>query len=121
MLSPDYTIFGVTDGMSGITAAKLQNPDLILLDIIMPEMDGYDVLARLKSTKETQDIPVIIITKLDSDESEEKGLILGALDYIQKPFRPLIVKLRIQNILKVVTHNRMINEQTKQPEEIIEE
>jgi len=73
-------------------------------------------LSRLKSTKETQDIPVIIITKLDSEESEEKGLILGAVDYIQKPFKPLIVKLRIQNMLKVVAHNRIINEQLQQSE-----
>ena len=116
MLSSDYTIYGVTDGMSGITAAKLQKPDLILLDIIMPEMDGYEVLARLKSAKETQDIPVIIITKLDNEESEEKGLILGAVDYIQKPFSSLVVKLRVQNLLKIVNRNRIINEQRSQQE-----
>jgi len=114
ILSSDYTIFGVTDGISGITAAKLQKPDLILLDIVMPEMDGYEVLTRLKSTKETQDIPVIIITKLSSDESEEKGLLLGAEDYIQKPFSSLIVKLRIQNMFKVVTRNQVIAEQRQQ-------
>jgi len=110
ILSSDYTVYGVTDGMSGITAAKLQKPDLILLDIIMPEMDGYEVLTLLKNIKETQDIPVIIITQLSSDESEEKGLILGAKDFINKPFSSLIVKLRIQNILTLVAHNSMMNE-----------
>jgi len=111
MLGSDYTIYGVTDGMSGITAAKLQNPDLILLDIIMPEMDGYEVLKRLKSTVETQDIPVIIITKLSSEESEEKGLILGAEDYIQKPFSSVVVKLRVNNLLKGVSRERIIRTQ----------
>jgi len=114
ILGNDYTIYGVTDGMSGITAAKLQKPDLILLDIIMPEMDGYEVLTRLKSTNETRDIPVIIITKLSTDESEEKGLILGAEDYIQKPFSSVVVKLRVQNQLKVTNRDRIIQSQEQQ-------
>ena len=114
MLGPDYTIYGVTEGLSGITAAKLQKPDVILLDIIMPGMDGYEVLAHLKSTEETQDIPVIIVTQLSNEESEEKGLILGAEDYIQKPFSSLIVKLRVKNMLKVVTRNHRINKLMQQ-------
>ena len=108
ILNPDYTIYGVTDGMSGITAAKLQKPDLILLDIIMPDMDGYEVLKILKETGDTRDIPVIIITKLSTDESEEKGLILGADDYIMKPFSSVVVKLRVQNMLKIVNRTRML-------------
>jgi len=105
MLNPDYTIYGVTDGLAGLTAAKTKNPSLILLDILMPDMDGFEVLSQLKNTKETRDIPVILITRLDNDEAEEKGLLLGADDYLQKPFNSIIVKLRVQNVLKIAKRN----------------
>ena len=82
--------------------------DLILLDIMMPEMDGYDVLKALKGNESTKDIPVIFITSLDSVDSEEKGLKLGASDYIAKPFHPAIVKLRVENHLKFVRQRKLL-------------
>lgn len=84
--------------------------DLILLDVIMPEMDGYQVLKLLKENSLTKDIPVIVITALDSDEEEEKGLLLGASDYISKPFHPAITKLRVENHLRFVRQQRMLEQ-----------
>jgi CheY-like chemotaxis protein len=71
-------------------------PDVILLDIIMPDMNGYDVLKVLKDTEKTKNIPVICITGLDSVEDEEKALALDAVDFIRKPFSAMNVKLRVQ-------------------------
>ena len=97
ILSPEYTIYASKNGHDAIELANKHLPDVILLDIIMPEMDGYEVLSLLKSKKETREIPVIFITGLAAAEDEEKGLGLGAADYIPKPLKPAIVKLRVHN------------------------
>jgi diguanylate cyclase (GGDEF)-like protein len=87
--------------LSGKKAIKLalssQPPDLILLDIIMPEMDGYEVCRILKSNRKTQDIPIIFVTAMRDDDDEFKGLGMGAIDYITKPIRPAIVRARVKN------------------------
>jgi diguanylate cyclase (GGDEF)-like protein len=108
ILSQDYAIYTAKDGQDAINKAMKFLPDLILLDIVMPEMDGYEVLATLKKTEETQEIPVIFITGLNSSEDEEKGLVLNAADYINKPFRPAIVKLRVRNQMQIVNQIRTI-------------
>ncbi|MCD6525684.1 MAG: response regulator [Desulfuromonas sp.] len=79
-------------------------PDLILLDVMMPEMDGYEVCRHLKAKKETCDIPVIFLSALDSNNDEAKGLELGAVDYITKPFFPAIVCQRINTHLELKHH-----------------
>ena len=99
MLS-EYTIYAATDGQDAIETVETNLPDIILLDILMPDMDGYDVISALKESEKTKDIPVIIISGLDDKEAEEKALSLGAADYIFKPFHPPIVRLRIRNALK---------------------
>ncbi|MCL2109834.1 MAG: response regulator [Oscillospiraceae bacterium] len=103
ILSPEYTVYVEKNGRNTVESAEKIAPDVILLDIIMPEMNGYEVLAALKHTKKTKDIPVIFISGLDDEESEEKGLILGAADYITKPFSPAVVKLRLQNQIKIIS------------------
>ena len=108
LLSPDYTIYTATNGANGIRIAKEHLPDLILLDILMPEMDGYQTLAEMRKNEETRKIPVIFITGLDSEQDEEKGLAFDAVDYITKPFRATIVKLRVQNQMQIVNHLRTI-------------
>ncbi|MCL2877410.1 MAG: diguanylate cyclase [Acidobacteria bacterium] len=108
VLSQEYTIFTAKDGHDAINKARKLLPDLILLDIIMPGLNGYEVLAKLKNSERTRDIPVIFITGLDSSEDEEKGLILNAADYISKPFRPAIIKLRIRNQIQIVNQLRTI-------------
>jgi len=108
VLSHDYTIYTAKDGQDAVNKAVKLLPDLILLDIVMPEMNGYEVLATLKNSEKTREIPVIFITGLDSSEDEEKGLVLNAADYISKPFRPAIVKLRIRNQIQIVNQMRTI-------------
>ena len=107
----------VDSGADALQVATSQNPpDLILLDIIMPEMDGYEVCKRLKAERSTSDIPVIFITSKHGDDDETRGLGLGAVDYITKPFNPSIVKARVQAHLELKKHrNRleeMVNERT---------
>jgi CheY-like chemotaxis protein len=108
ILGQDYTIYTATNGISAIERARQYLPDLILLDILMPEMDGYQTLSELKSNEKTQKIPVIFITGLDSFEDEEKGLDMGAADFIHKPFSAKIVKSRIQNQIQIVNQIREI-------------
>ena len=108
LLGNEYTIYAAKNGPTAVTIATNHLPDLILLDILMPEMNGYAVLAELKAAKATRDIPVIIITGLDSDQDEARGLALDAADYISKPFNGTIVKLRIRNQLKIVNALREI-------------
>ncbi|MCX5677506.1 MAG: response regulator [Candidatus Omnitrophica bacterium] len=81
----DYRVEVATDGKGGIDAALRNKPDLILLDIIMPGMGGFDVLRELKSKKETTSIPVIMLTAVDSEEAKEKALGLYDEEYIVKP------------------------------------
>jgi len=108
ILGSEYTIFTATNGTSAIEKAKEFLPDLILLDILMPEMDGYATLGELKKNEATKKIPVIFITGLDSDEDEEKGLSLEAADYITKPFSATIVKLRVRNQIQIVNQMHTI-------------
>jgi len=106
ILSDEYTIYASSSGHDAIETAEEFLPDIILLDVIMPDIDGYEVTTALKKSANTRDIPVIIITGLDNIVDEEKGLALGAADYITKPFHPAIVKLRVQNHLKLVERLR---------------
>ena len=96
LLRAHYDMLAAPSGERALQiAAGTTKPDLILLDVLMPGMDGYAVLARLRASPATRDIPVIFVTGLDSTEDEEKGLQLGAVDYITKPYRPVIVLARI--------------------------
>lgn len=74
---------------------------MILLDIVMPELDGYEVLKRLKADEDTKNIPIIFVTSKDKDEDETKGLEMGAVDYIHKPFNPAVVKARVRAHLEL--------------------
>ena len=110
ILSEDYEIYAAKNGTDAITLAKEHLPDVILLDVIMPDMDGYEVITELKSIDKTKDIPVIFVTGLNNIDAEKKGLALGAADYIPKPFNPDIVKLRVANQVKLVNHIRTLEE-----------
>lgn len=97
LLKDSYAVFFATDGPAGIALTASQTPDLVLLDISMPDMDGYEVCRLLKANQATAKIPVIFITALNDVEDETKGLSLGAIDYITKPFSPAIMLARIKN------------------------
>jgi len=108
ILGADYTLYSAKDGINAVRLARDELPDLILLDIIMPGMDGYEVLGALKASETTRAIPVMFITGLSGSDDETKGLALGAEDYIGKPFSCEVVKLRVRNQLKIVNQMRTI-------------
>ena len=100
ILKDTYRIRVATNGGKALELAKATPaPDLILLDIVMPEMDGYEVCNRLKAAPETRDIPVIFLTGKTETDDETRGFEVGAVDYIHKPFSPPIVKARVQTHL----------------------
>ena len=108
ILSPIYDLKIATNGKKGIELAGKHQIDLILLDILMEDMSGYDVLDILKSDDKTKNIPVIFITSMDSTKDEVKGLSSGAVDYITKPFVPEIVLLRIGLHMQLIGQMRTI-------------
>jgi diguanylate cyclase (GGDEF)-like protein len=100
-LAGDYRVKVATSGQSALEiVAKQERPDIILLDVMMPQMDGYEVCARLKQDAETKNIPVIFVTAMDEAVDEEHGISLGAVDYITKPFHLPIIKARLKNHIK---------------------
>ena len=102
-LQEDYRIIFAKDGDSAIDIAHRMQPDLILLDIVMPGKNGYQVASLLKSSSETVSIPIIFISGKDNAENEEKGFEHHAVDYITKPFHPNIVRARVKNHLSLVS------------------
>jgi diguanylate cyclase (GGDEF)-like protein len=108
ILNGNYTISIAKTGSDAIQRALEHKPDLILLDVMLPDLSGFDVLQRLKAMDEARDIPVIFITGVSSVEDEEKGLLMGAVDYITKPFVHSIVRARIKTQLQLVKHMRTI-------------
>lgn len=108
MLKSRVDIVFALSGSDGLKKAHSAQPDLILLDIAMPDMTGFDVLRELKKNTKTCDIPVIIVTALPDNNNEERGLRLGAVDYIIKPFSPPVVKMRISIHLRLQALNRKL-------------
>ncbi|MFZ2852735.1 MAG: two-component system response regulator [Rhodocyclaceae bacterium] len=101
LLRPRYRVLAATSGAAGLRVANgTTKPDLILLDVMMPGMDGYAVLARLREVAATRDIPVVFLTAQASVEDEERGLLLGAADYITKPINPTVVLARVRTQLE---------------------
>ena len=125
ILEESYDVLAVRDSLKAQEIAERQLPDIILLDVIMPEMDGYEVIEALKKSPKTRDIPVIFITGLDSIDAEEKGLGLGAADYITKPFHTAIVRMRINNQIKILEsdiikkHEQMVSNTLSSMESIL--
>jgi CheY-like chemotaxis protein len=104
LLSEEINVIFATSGEDALSIVAANRPDMILLDIMMPGMDGYEVCKRLKGNPDTKDIPVIFVTAKDGPEEEARGLELGAIDYIIKPFNPEIVKSKVRNnIIRIAT------------------
>jgi len=109
ILRPTYQVKVVTSGIMALKIAmKSDPPDLILLDVMMPGMDGYEVCRRLKANAATRNIPVIFVTAMDEVTDEEKGFQLGAVDYITKPVSPSIVQARVKTHLALFDQNRVL-------------
>ena len=101
LLQPHYEVLAAPSGERALQiAAGEPKPGLILLDVMMPEMDGYAVLAQLRKNPATRDIPVIFLTALSDARDEERGLELGAADYIAKPIQPAVVLARVRTQLE---------------------
>jgi two-component system alkaline phosphatase synthesis response regulator PhoP len=96
----DYIVIGASNGHEALIKAKTDIPDLILLDLMMPEMDGYEVCAKLKNDTMTKKIPVIMLTAKDSVRDKVKGLDIGADDYVTKPFNLNELKARVKSVLR---------------------
>jgi putative two-component system response regulator len=114
ILVPTYTVKAATRGEIALKIAQTQKPSLILLDIMMPEMDGYEVCRKLKSNPDTADIPVIFVTAMSDIEDEQKGFDAGAVDYLTKPVKPAIVKSRIRTHLALADQQRACNDLVRQ-------
>ena len=100
ILQPEFRVRVANGGARALAVARTRpHPDLILLDVMMPELDGYAVLERLRADPATAHVPVIFVTALDAVEDEERGLALGAVDYITKPVRAAIVRARVRTQL----------------------
>ncbi len=112
VLESEYEVLFALSGEDGLNIAFEEAPDLILLDIVMPQMDGYEVCDRLKADPRTRTIPVIFVTAMDLEEDETKGLALGAIDYIIKPIRPPIVRARVRNHLELKRYRDLLERLT---------
>lgn len=106
-----YAVIAAIKGEKALEIARGSNPpDIILLDIMMPGLDGYEVCRRLKADPATRDIPVIFVTALDQTGDEARGLELGAVDYIRKPFEPILVHARVHNHLELKRHREQLED-----------
>jgi len=118
ILKADFRTRVATSGEEGLQrAASGSPPDLILLDIMMPGLDGYDVCRRLKADASTRDIPVIFISTLDDPQDETRGLALGAADYVTRPVSPPIVRQRIRTQLSLAQKARELRQAVSQLED----
>jgi putative two-component system response regulator len=112
LLQSTYRVRAANSGRRALQIAHgTPPPDLILLDVMMPEMDGFDVLAELRNNPATQHIPVIFVTAMDGTEDEEHGLDCGAVDYITKPIRPAIVLARVRSQLELKLARDILRDQ----------
>lgn len=118
LLSSEYQILGAINGKLALKIAEAQKPDLILLDIMMPEVDGYEVCRRLKAQSSTSEIPVIFLTAKAQTEDEAKGFELGAVDYVTKPISPPILHARVRTHLRLREYSlsleQMVEKRTHQ-------
>ncbi len=122
MLSNDYNVKTACNGKEAIDCALSDDSiDLILLDIIMPGMDGYEVCKILKNSPFTSSVPIIFLTSLISHDDEKKGLDLGAVDYITKPVNASLVKARVRNHIKLLRHEKVLREEVRLQTQEIEE
>ncbi|QAT43656.1 GGDEF domain-containing response regulator [Aminipila luticellarii] len=111
ILQKDYNIIYASDGEKGLEIAKVMQPSLILLDVEMPGLNGFQVMERLQSLKETQQIPVVFLTGVDDTATEEKAFFCGAVDYIRKPFCCNVVCARVRTHINMFKYRQMLEAQ----------
>jgi len=119
ILEPDYTVYLALNGHTALDLINDNSPDLILLDIVMPDLDGFEVLKQLKTSEKHKEIPVIIISGIEDPQGEEKGLDMGAADFIHKPFNEKIVKLKVRHQLQILNQIRAIEQYASEKSAVI--
>jgi diguanylate cyclase (GGDEF)-like protein len=109
LLRGDYEVLYATGSEQGLEACRTLQPDLVLLDVVMPGIDGFEVCVRLKRDLETRDIPVVFVTARSDIADETRGLEAGAIDFITKPFSPPIVRARVRNHLELARQRSLLS------------
>lgn len=121
-LKDEYFIVSAQNGYDAISQLKENRPDLILLDVMMPDLNGFDVCAIIRADGAFADIPIIFLTAMDSAEGEMRGLELGGIDYLAKPVNFVLLKLRVRNHLELKERNDLVRQQrdllTRRTEEL---
>ncbi|NOU50538.1 two-component system response regulator [Pseudoalteromonas sp. JBTF-M23] len=110
ILKTEYRVIAAKNGQSALKVLESQPVDIVILDIVMPNMDGYEVIKRIKSNSDTHDLPVIFLTAKNSIQDEEKGFALGACDYINKPISPPIIKSRVRTHIQIKRHRDFLKD-----------
>ena len=110
ILQSDYTIYTAKDGTTGFSRAEKLVPDLILLDFVLPDYNGFEVLKMLSECEKTKNIKVVFITGIHEVSNERMGFAMGAADYIRKPFDDVIVKYRVQQQIQIVNMHRELKQ-----------
>ena len=123
LLAPRYSVHALANGRQALDYLMTveRQVDMILLDIVMPEMDGFEVCRRIKSEPKLQDIPIIFLTSLSSATEETHGLTLGAGDFIRKPFSPSVVSARVRNHLELSGIRKLLSERNVALELLVED
>lgn len=110
IFAPDHRVLMATSGAKALMLCKEDPPDLVLLDVVMPKMDGHEVCARLKEDEATRNIPVIFVTSHTDADEETKGLELGAVDFIAKPVNPAVVRARVRTHLTLKAQSDLLRQ-----------
>ena len=110
ILDDEYEVAIAQTAEDGLNRAINEDFSLILLDVVMPVMDGFTLLKKIQEERATQSVPVILITSLSGVSDEQRGLILGAVDYITKPFDSMIVKARVNTHIKLYRYRRQVEQ-----------
>lgn len=113
ILRDEHEIMFATNGPDAVRMAKDKKPDLILLDIMIPEMDGYQICAILRELPDTRDIPIIFVSALGEEKDEARGLEMGAIDYFIKPLSPPIVRARVRNHLELKRQRDLLRDMSQ--------
>jgi putative two-component system response regulator len=113
LLSEPYELYFAANGIEGMATATALHPDLILLDVMMPQMDGFEVCKLIRATPEIADVPILLITSLDDQSSRINGLQAGADDFVSKPYNRLELFARLQTILRLNRYRRIAEQQNE--------